>query len=822
MNTFSAMEFEATTRSRDHKSTAASTAADSFFSSDSSTPDFVDELSHMNDETMNDETMATFPMNDETLMNSLTQLDLAEGHTKSKKKKKKSKDKNKDDSKKSKKKKRKSSMRDDITSSASVETDLWEANRDDWSQWGNDKGQDGAMDDDASFGISSIPQKKPQLTASAASTSTPSAPKLASTRLSPFLEHRGGGGYLPSGARFPDTIDRTPDGHMADIMSVLSGDDLQSVNQMIEEDDVPPDLLVEYMMAMGANRKVAEQLARTFLAEQQGATSALSAKSREAARSNRARDPARQAHASSLRQKLQAVEEHAPTSTRMTSTLSVHSSDFVHAAPPPTYASPFNYTGSSVPAGAPGAPIVEAMPVKDFGDVEGGFPVIYADSTPISLKHLVRERPVRRFIILGVCLVIAGIIFGVVYSVIGTGRKSEGGDIETNFPTMAPSMAPTFISSEIFQAAIRLSGGIAFDEPGSPQFQAVGWLSSKDQIDTGGTNGESFAQRYALVTLYFGLKGEEWTNQEQWLDPTLHECEWSSGIFCQYDATETRVVTGLDATRNNLQGTLPAEVGLLKSASTLRLPKNRIVGQIPDSIGDLSSLSAMDLSNNELIGSIPSTIGGAKDLIQLDLSFNQLNGTMPSGLYSLRFLRTLKLNTNMFSGMLNEEVNNLQVLVTLDIRHNEFSGEFPIDFESLPALDIIYLDYNQFSGTLPPLTGATIKKQILSISHNRFRGNMEVDTTYILSPNISDFRLQYVDLGYNELSGPISPIIGFLPTMRHFDLSGNGFFGTFPSNMGWASIEFFAAADNLLTGTLPIGLPTLSKFENHDEHYATK
>lgn len=817
MNTFSSMEFEATTRSRDHKSTAASTAADSFFSSDSSTPDFVDESSRMNDETMNDETMATSPMSDDTLMNSLNQLDLTEEHTKSKKKKKKSKDKNKDDGKKSKKKKRKSSKKDDFTSSASVETDLWEANKDDWSQWGNDKGQDGPMDDDASFGISSIPQKKSQLTASAASMSTPPASKPASTRLSPFLEHRGGGGYLPSGARFPDSIDP----HTADIMSVLSGDDLQSVNQMIEQDDVPPDLLVEYMMAMGANRQVAEQLARTFLAEQQGATSALSAKSREAERYSRSRDPARQAHASNLRQKLQAVEEHSPTTTRTPSILSVHSSDFVHAAPPPTYASPYNYTGSSIPAGAPGAPIVEAMPVKDFGDVEGGFPVIYADSTPISLKHLVRERPVRRFIILAACLVIAGIIFGVVYSVVGTGSKSEGGDIETNFPTMAPSMAPTFISSEIFQAAIRLSGGLAFDEPGSPQFQAVGWLSSKDQIDTGGTNGESFAQRYALITLYFSLKGEEWTNQEQWLDPTLHECEWSNGIFCQYDATETRVVTGLDATRNNLQGTLPAEVGLLKSASTLRLPKNRLVGPIPDSIGGLTSLSAMDLSNNELIGSIPSTIGGARDLIQLDLSFNQLNGTMPSSLYSLRFLRTLKLNTNMFSGILNEEVNNLQVMVTLDIRHNEFSGEFPIDFESLPALDIVYLDYNQFSGTLPPLTGATIKKQILSISHNRFRGNMEVDPTYILSPNISDFRLQYVDLGYNELSGPISPIIGFLPTMRHFDLSGNGFYGTFPSNMGWAGIEFFAASDNLLTGTLPVGLPTLSTYGYHAATFAT-
>jgi Leucine-rich repeat (LRR) protein len=152
----------------------------------------------------------------------------------------------------------------------------------------------------------------------------------------------------------------------------------------------------------------------------------------------------------------------------------------------------------------------------------------------------------------------------------------------------------------------------------------------------------------------------------------------------------------------------------------------------------------------------------------------------------------------------------LKVLVTLDLRNNGISGTLPISMDSIATLDIIQLDYNQMTGILPIVTNSLTRRQTISLSHNLFEGNIGVSADFNLSSS-NEFRVQYIDLSYNKLTGPISPFLGFLPTFRYFDLSGNGFVGTFPSFIPWGSIEFLASASNFHTGTVPIGWPTLSK-----------
>jgi Leucine-rich repeat (LRR) protein len=164
------------------------------------------------------------------------------------------------------------------------------------------------------------------------------------------------------------------------------------------------------------------------------------------------------------------------------------------------------------------------------------------------------------------------------------------------------------------------------------------------------------------------------------------------------------------------------------------------------------------------------------------------------------------------SGSLDQSLNNLKSLVTLDLRHNEITGTFPVTLDSIESLDIILLNHNRLTGPLPTITRSLPYRQILGLSHNLFSGNIALDLSYNFSVVPSDFRLQHVDISYNLLSGPISPIFGFVPSFRYFDLSGNNFVGTFPSNVGWESLEFLAAGNNSLTGTVPVGYPTLSKF----------
>jgi Leucine-rich repeat (LRR) protein len=217
------------------------------------------------------------------------------------------------------------------------------------------------------------------------------------------------------------------------------------------------------------------------------------------------------------------------------------------------------------------------------------------------------------------------------------------------------------------------------------------------------------------------------------------------------------------------------------------------------------------MSDNVLTGAIPSSIEGARDMVSLDLSKNQISSTIPAGLMNLRLLVTLALSTNKLSGPLPHSIANLTSLVLIDVRHNGLTGTIPIQLDQMEKLGVILLDYNRMHGPLPLITPSLTSKQTISLSHNKFSGNVDVDPDYILQLNNADFRLQYVDVSYNLLSGPVSHLFGTLHTLRHFDISGNGFIGTFPSRIGWDDIEFLAAADNGLTGTVPVGHPALSK-----------
>lgn len=563
-------------------------------------------------------------------------------------------------------------------------------------------------------------------------------------------------------------------------MSVLTSDEFSSqiVQDMrsVNEHDVSHDLLVSYMVSMGADRATADQLAYRFAAEQSR---------------------------SSI--------EHEERSFRFTRPPSMGTSKAVEVERfSNRYRSASDEGSNTVNTPAltqcseSSAPVAHAISVKASNS---HLPIVYAESNPMDMKQLLNERPVRRMVFMTICVLISVVIGVVVYF---TAFKPQATEVDIEAPSTSPSLAPTFISRDILAIASKLSGFPIRDDPTSPQLRAVSWMSSLDNVDY--IANEAFAQRYALVVMYFSFNGEGWADQEHWLDPTLHECNWSKGIFCEYDATETLVVTGFDATKNNLQGNIPNEIGLLTSIQSFGISTNNVGGAIPSSIGSLPLLSALDLSSNTFEGTIPSTIGGAGNLVLLDLSGNNLNSTIPIEIYTLKFLRILKLQSNKLSGRLNERVNDLQALVNMDLSNNELTGTLPLTLDTIPTLETIWLDHNQFTGELPNITNSLALKQSISLSHNKFSGNAKLSPDFDFTKiDEKAFKLKYVDVSFNELSGPVAAVFFFLPTLRYFDISGNAFVGTFPSDVGWFGIEYLAAASNELTGTIPAGWPTLSK-----------
>ncbi|KAH0465298.1 hypothetical protein IEQ34_005401 [Dendrobium chrysotoxum] len=88
---------------------------------------------------------------------------------------------------------------------------------------------------------------------------------------------------------------------------------------------------------------------------------------------------------------------------------------------------------------------------------------------------------------------------------------------------------------------------------------------------------------------------------------------------------------------NQLTGSIPIQLGLLKKLTVLSLQYNRLNGAIPASLGDLAQLSWMDLSFNQLFGSIPVKLSQVSQLYVLDLRNNSLSGNVPSGKLLLFF-----------------------------------------------------------------------------------------------------------------------------------------------------------------------------------------
>ncbi|XP_061996047.1 receptor-like protein 33 [Rosa rugosa] len=91
------------------------------------------------------------------------------------------------------------------------------------------------------------------------------------------------------------------------------------------------------------------------------------------------------------------------------------------------------------------------------------------------------------------------------------------------------------------------------------------------------------------------------------------------------------IFTSFDFSCNKFNGSIPEEIGELKSLYALNLSNNAFTGAVPSSLSNLSQLESLDLSKNKLSGQIPPELTKLTFLAFLNLSYNQLVGRIPSG-----------------------------------------------------------------------------------------------------------------------------------------------------------------------------------------------
>ncbi|KAL3578449.1 hypothetical protein D5086_019953 [Populus alba] len=145
---------------------------------------------------------------------------------------------------------------------------------------------------------------------------------------------------------------------------------------------------------------------------------------------------------------------------------------------------------------------------------------------------------------------------------------------------------------------------------------------------------------------------------------------------------------------------------------SVSIPKKRLYGFLPSALGSLSDLRHVNLRNNRFFGSLPAELFQAQGLQSLVLYGNSLSGSLPNQFGKLEYLQTLDLSQNFFNGSVPTSFVLCKRLRALDLSQNNFTGYLPVGFASLGNLpEKVYIDltYNNLSGPIPQ-TGALMNR----------------------------------------------------------------------------------------------------------------
>ncbi|GKV06077.1 hypothetical protein SLEP1_g18008 [Rubroshorea leprosula] len=209
-----------------------------------------------------------------------------------------------------------------------------------------------------------------------------------------------------------------------------------------------------------------------------------------------------------------------------------------------------------------------------------------------------------------------------------------------------------------------------------------------------------------------------------------------------------------------LAGPIDSSLAKLRSLSVIRLNGKNISAPVPEFLGNFSNLTLLDLKWCDLHGKFPANILQLPTLQSLDISINQLVHVFLPDFPENGSLQNLVLSETNISGMMPASIGNLKMLSTMELPGCNLRGSIPNSIGSLANLLLLDLSWNQLSGSIPSLS---------------------------MLKNLTD-----LDLSYNNLSGQISSI-------------------------NWENLSNLANLwlhDNLLEGTIPLSLFSLSSLKN--------
>ena len=228
-------------------------------------------------------------------------------------------------------------------------------------------------------------------------------------------------------------------------------------------------------------------------------------------------------------------------------------------------------------------------------------------------------------------------------------------------PTKTEHARKHLVGLLVALSALSCADGGSKSAPLSPLIESATSTSAVARANT---------DRATLVEFYRATGGDDWTRSDGWLS----EVPISSWYGVTVDGDR---VVGLELSRNNLKGRLPAALGQLAGLRRLDLPYNKLWGRIPPGFGQLAELEYLDLGVNELTGSLPPELAKLSRLRVLSLISSGNSGPIPAWLGDLAELRWLELGENPMGGRIPPELGKLSNLEILYLANAGLSGPIP-------------------------------------------------------------------------------------------------------------------------------------------------
>lgn len=438
---------------------------------------------------------------------------------------------------------------------------------------------------------------------------------------------------------------------------------------------------------------------------------------------------------------------------------------------------------------------------------------IEASAVDVEMQEKQERQKRRQLIMAMICILVTVVV--IVISVVLTTIPEES--------TFMPTTAPTPVSEEdlLLQLFAPISTAETLMNETEPSYQAMQWMLRQDEdgvVPIKSQSPQVLTDRFALATLYFATNGPtDWIDQAGFLSE-LTVCEWPplnttsrEELLNRVDCNDDGRVISVKFKENNLTGTLPKEIGSIRTMVQFMIQSSSLAGTLPLELFDLTLLTTLSFNRNQLSGSIlDDEVWRRLGFLRwLDLGVNRLTGTIPAAITANEVLSELRLYENDLSSTLPEFASR-SALKNLLLWNCNLSGHLPLSLFSLRQLEYLDIYGNAFSGTLSTRIGNLASKLWwLELSYNDFQGALPSEIGLLT-------QLRFFDAHWSSFNSTLPSSIGNMDRLEDFGMIGNELTGQIPSEVGrlertLTSVNFFG---NQLSGVIPTEIGKLSSLES--------